>query len=260
MAISKRVLVIGATGSIGRHVVALAGRCGYQVRAVVRNPERTQEFPAFVELIHGNITQAEVVRSALECVDCVVFTQGTYGDPSAAEQVDYGAVRNVLMGLQGTKVRLALMSTIGATDRKGSHDWKRRGERLVRASGLDYTIVRPGWFDYNSPTQHKLVMLQGDTRLTGTPRDGVIARKQVAEVLVRSLTSEAAKRKTVELHAEQGEPQESLEPLFEALDADQTTGLDGVHDVSNMPLEAEPEAIRRELDEVQHRFRRARNN
>jgi uncharacterized protein YbjT (DUF2867 family) len=46
---------------------------------------------------------------------------------------------------------------IGVTNRDGNynrqaeaHDWKRRGERLVRASGLPYTIVRPGWFDYNT--------------------------------------------------------------------------------------------------------------
>ncbi len=117
---------------------------------MVRNPVLGKKFPEFVECVNGNITQTGDIQSALEGVDFVVFTQGTYGDPTAAEQVDYGAVRNVLMGLKGARVRLALMSTIGATDRKGSHDWKRRGERLVRASGLDYTIVRPGWFDYNS--------------------------------------------------------------------------------------------------------------
>jgi uncharacterized protein YbjT (DUF2867 family) len=39
--------------------------------------------------------------------------------------------------------------------RAPGHDWKRRGERLVRASGLPYTIVRPGWFDYNDAGQHR---------------------------------------------------------------------------------------------------------
>ena len=36
-------------------------------------------------------------------------------------------------------------------------DWKRREERLVRASGLPYTIVRPGWFDYNAPDEHTVL-------------------------------------------------------------------------------------------------------
>ena len=37
---------------------------------------------------------------------------------------------------------ISLMTTIGMTDRRGAHDWKRRGERLVRASGLPYAVVR----------------------------------------------------------------------------------------------------------------------
>lgn len=67
-----------------------------------------------------------------------------------------------------TPVRIALMTTIGVTERLSSwnqrtevHDWKRRSERLVRASGHIYTIVRPGWFDYNNDDEHRIVMLQG---------------------------------------------------------------------------------------------------
>jgi hypothetical protein len=66
------------------------------------------------------------------------------------------------------------MTSIGVTNRTGAynrateaHDWKRRSERLVRASGLPYTIVRPGWFDYNAPDERQLVLLQGDTRQAG---------------------------------------------------------------------------------------------
>jgi uncharacterized protein YbjT (DUF2867 family) len=69
----------------------------------------------------------------------------------------------------------------GATE---AHDWKRRSERLVRASGRAYTLVRPGWFDYNQPDELRLVFLQGDTRHAGDPSDGVIARRQIAQLLV----------------------------------------------------------------------------
>ena len=82
------------------------------------------------------------------------------------------------------------MTAIGVTNRTGAynlsteaHDWKRRSERLVRASGLPYTIVRPGWFDYNAPDEHQLVLLQGDTRQAGNSSDGVIARRQIARNL-----------------------------------------------------------------------------
>src|SRR5436190_24205181 len=88
-----------------------------------------------------------------------------------AETVDYGGVRNVLRALGPREARIALMTAIAVTNRNSAynrsteaHDWKRRSERLVRASGLPYTIVRPGWFDYNGPDEHRLVSLQGDKR------------------------------------------------------------------------------------------------
>ena len=119
------------------------------------------------------------------------------------------------------------MTAIGVTNRTGdynrrteAHDWKRRSERLVRASGKPYTIVRPGWFDYNAPNEHRLVLLQGDKRQAGDSSDGVIARRQIAEVLVRSLASPQAERKTFELVATSGAEQPDFEPLFGALDAD----------------------------------------
>ena len=74
----------------------------------------------------------------------------------------------------------------------------------MRASGLPYTIVRPGWFDLQASDPQRVVLLQGDRRWAGNPSDGVVARRQIAEVLVRSLTSNAACRKTFELVAERG--------------------------------------------------------
>ena len=129
------------------------------------------------------------------------------------------------------------MTSIGVTNRTGSynrstesHDWKRRAERLVRASGLPYTIVRPGWFDYNKADEHQLVFLQGDTRQAGDSSDGVIARSQIAEVLVHSLSSDQALRKTFELSRPKVPPRRTLDDLFAALDPDLENGFDGVRD------------------------------
>lgn len=250
-----RVLVVGATGSIGRLVVDEARRAGHAVRVLVRHPARAGAWTAGVEVAQGDLTRPESLAAAAEGIDAVVFTHGSDGlGKSAAEQVDYGGVRNVLTALRGQKVRIALMTAIGVTNRTGvynltteMHDWKRRAERLVRASGLPYTIVRPGWFDYNDATQQRLVLLQGDRRHAGDPSDGVVARRQIAAVLVRSLTSSAALRKTFELVAEQGPQQQDFEPLFGALEADRSEALDACQDEQNMPLGREPERVRADL-------------
>jgi uncharacterized protein YbjT (DUF2867 family) len=250
------VLVVGATGSIGRLVVAEALRQGHAVRALVRDLARAGGLPQQAKLVVGDLTRAETLNAAVEGISAVVFTHGASGGgKSGAEQVDYGAVRNVLHALAGRQVRIALMTAIGVTNREGAynrstqiHDWKRRGERLVRASGLPYTIVRPGWFDYNEPDQRRLVLLQGDTRHAGDPSDGVIARQQIAEVLIHSLSSEAARAKTFELVAERGPAQKNLEPLFAALEPDVADAIDAVRDTDNMPLMGEPAQVRADLE------------
>jgi uncharacterized protein YbjT (DUF2867 family) len=251
----KTVLVVGATGSIGSLVVEEALRQGHSVRALVRNPEKARRPPAKAEAVIGDLTRPETLEGAVKGIDAIVFTHGSDGAGKVgAETVDYGGVRNVLTALGGQKVRIALMTAIGVTNRTGSynrstesHDWKRRAERLVRASGCPYTIVRPGWFDYNKPDEHHLVFLQGDMRQAGNSSDGVIARRQIAEVLVKSLTSDEALRKTFELVAIKGPAQKDLDSLFAALDPDSTDLLDGVRDTPNQPLEDEPQRVQDDL-------------
>ena len=255
---SATVLVVGATGSIGRLVVAEAIREGYAVRALVRDAGKARTLTPGAHAVIGDLTRPETLGAAVEGVDAVVFTHGSDGQGKvSSESVDYGGVRNVLAALAGRPVRIALMTAIGVTNRDGRYnlateapDWKRRAERLVRASGMPYTIVRPGWFDYNDRQQHRLVMLQGDTRRAGDPSDGVVARRQIAEVLVRSLASAAAARKTFELVAEHGPAQEDFDPLFAALDADVSGAFDAVRDNPNMPLEQEPARVQNDLQRL----------
>ena len=219
---------------------------------------------AFAALEHVEWTSQDDFREALATTiaksqdDRRVFEllfERYFFRAAEAEAVDYGAVRNVLAALDSRPaharpVRIALMTAIGVTKHTTGHDWKRRGERLVRASGRPYTIVRPGWFDYNEPDQLRIEMLQGDRRWASDPSDGVVSRAQIAQVLVASLTSAAANRKTLELVAEQGSPPVDLEALFAALTPDPVDALDGVLDRDNMPLAEEPEAVRAELDRV----------
>jgi uncharacterized protein YbjT (DUF2867 family) len=242
------VLVVGATGSVGRLVVAEAVRRGHAVRALARNPERAGRLDPAAEVVLGDLARAETLIDAVVGIDAVVFTQGAAYGSDDAESVDYGAVRNVLRVLDGRPVRIALMTSIGVTVRGTTHDWKRRGERLVRASGNRYTIVRPGWFDHHGADELQITFRQGDTRRTGSPADGVVARRQIARVLVDALTSHAADRKTLELVAEGGPEQVDLEPVFDALDADD--GIDGVRDPENQPISREPVQVQRELEAV----------
>lgn len=253
---TQTVLVVGATGSIGEHVVREAMRQGHIVRALVRNPTRARSLPAGVEISIGDVTVPESLVAAVEGVDAVVLVHGSTTAERDVRDIDYAGVANILKALAGRKVRIALMTAIGAT-RPGAPyaEWKLRAERLVRASGNPYAIVRPGWFDYNKDNQRRIVMLQGDRRQSGSPRDGVIARDEIARVLVDSLSLETATRKTLELVAETGPEQDDLAPVFGALVPDAPGSLDGAEDSPRFELGREPKLFRSDLETI-----RAYNN
>jgi uncharacterized protein YbjT (DUF2867 family) len=110
------VLVVGATGSIGRHVVGESLRRGYRTRALVRDASRGDTLSPDAEIAVGDLTQAATLKDAVQGVDAVVVTHGSHGGAREAEQVDYGAVRNVLEALGPRAPRIALMTAIGVTN------------------------------------------------------------------------------------------------------------------------------------------------
>jgi uncharacterized protein YbjT (DUF2867 family) len=201
-----------------------------------------------VDLAVGDLTRPETLGPAIEGIEAIVFTHGSTTSERDVRDNYYAGVANVLKTLDGRPVRIALMTAIGIT-RPGVPytQWKLRSERLVRGSGNPYTIVRPGWFDSNQPNQRKIVMLQGDKRQSGSPKDGVIARDQIARVLIDGLHMEAAEHKTLELIAEDGTEQEDLTSLFASLTPDTSESLDGAEDTVDLPVSNEPETFRSDL-------------
>ena len=73
---SATVLVVGATGSIGRLVVAEAIREGYAVRALVRDAGKARTLTPGAHAVIGDLTRPETLGAAVEGVDAVVFTHG----------------------------------------------------------------------------------------------------------------------------------------------------------------------------------------
>ena len=101
-----KVLVVGATGSIGHLVVEEAIRQGHTVRALARDPQKGRRLPKDAEVIVGDLTRPETLAPSVEGLDAIVFTHGSDGGGKAgSQQVDYGGVRDVLATLTGRSVR-----------------------------------------------------------------------------------------------------------------------------------------------------------
>jgi uncharacterized protein YbjT (DUF2867 family) len=74
-----KVLVVGATGSIGHLVVEEAIRQGHTVRALARDRQKARRLPKDAEVIVGDLTRPETLAPAVEGLDAIVFTHGSDG-------------------------------------------------------------------------------------------------------------------------------------------------------------------------------------
>ncbi len=152
-----RVLVAGATGRTGRLVVSNLLEQGYPVRALVRDMERGHEILGDgVEYAEGDVRDIDSLRAAMQGVASLIITirSSRKDDPDTGpEFVDYCGVKNLAQAAADTSVQqVVLMSSAGVTHEDHVLNqmfdnlliWKLRGEDALRASGVDYTIVRPG--------------------------------------------------------------------------------------------------------------------
>lgn len=238
------ILAIGATGQVGRVVVDEALQRGLEVRAVTRNAARARRSLADgAEIVEAAATDAEALRPQLQDVDAVVLTHGTDNDGKGGATF-YDVVRAVVDALGDSPTHISLMTTMNASHsaRDAGYEfieWKRRAERLVRASGHPYTIVRPGWFDYQGPADRQIDLRQGDL-VTGQPG---VDRRHIAQVLLEGALKPSGARRTVEVFSKAGAPVTDFEALFAATRADETGALDGVLDTNNVPLASEPQRV-----------------
>ncbi|OZN49646.1 SDR family oxidoreductase [Gallibacterium anatis] len=249
----NKILVVGATGSIGQYVVTEALNKGYQVRALVRTPNKTQ-FDKRVDVFIGDLTRSDTLKGISDGIDGIIFTQGNYADP---ENVDYQGVKTIVNSLNGRYTKLVLMSTIYSilvvNERRFDNGcaWKRRTERLIRASHQPYTIIRPSWFDCNEADEQQLFITQGKTNYSLTASDGGISRVQLAETLLQALTVPEAEHKTIELFAEKGERTMDFNRLFATAIADKPTeNFDGIKDPNNRPFNLEPANVVQDLQNL----------
>jgi uncharacterized protein YbjT (DUF2867 family) len=153
-----RVLVIGANGQIGKHVVELLQESNeHTVRAMVRDVAQVavlkgQGVEAVIANLEGSVD--EIANAAQGC-DAVIFTAGSGGHtgPDKTLVVDLdGAVKSMEAAEKVGANRYVMVSAIQAHNRES---WanspikpymvaKHFADRALVASNLNYTIVRPG--------------------------------------------------------------------------------------------------------------------
>jgi uncharacterized protein YbjT (DUF2867 family) len=206
-----RIAVIGATLGVGLALVNQARGAGHVVTAVGRSLG-TSLSPDLVTVV-GSIEDPEVARRAVEGADAVAWCAGGHGfGPAFLKRVDWVSrgtqVLIDAMRREGVD-RLAVVTGVGAGDSRGHGGFvydrllqplavgalyadKDRQEALVRASGLDWTIVRPAFLTDDPPRRRYHVL----TDMTGVIA-GPISRSDVADCLLRCLAGGEWLRQTI---------------------------------------------------------------
>lgn len=169
MTSSKTILIIGGTGMLGKPVAQQLKADGFNVRLLVRNPEKAKKLLGEgYEFMQGDVDNDASIRAALTGVDGVHIS--LKGGPTAAdfERMDHFAVRDIARIAREKNVgRVTLISAYAVSEEKADtpeSSSKLKGEAALKSSGVPYTIFRASWFMETLPlfVQGKGISLIGN--------------------------------------------------------------------------------------------------
>jgi uncharacterized protein YbjT (DUF2867 family) len=194
------IIVFGATGSIGALTVLKLLESGHSVTAFARQPHALQLEHPDLKRVAGDVTNPADVCLATAGSEAVIITLGSGNTRNS--RVRSEGTKQIIAAMERYDVkRLVCQTTLGAGDSWSNLNffWKKimfgvllrpvfedheRQERLVKASNLDWTIVRPSAFTNATPTGALKVDISSDQRGLALK----ISRTEVAEFLMTSIT------------------------------------------------------------------------
>ncbi len=218
-----KACVAGATGATGSRIVTQLVARGVPVVAFVRDAVTARsQLPPEVTLVEGTVTDKESLRRAM--AGCTVLLSATGArpsfDPTGPYQVDYEGTKNLVDVAKEVGIDQVVMVSSLCVSRF-FHPlnlfflilyWKQQAEAYLQASGLTYTIVRPGGLKDDDTDPRPLIMAPADTLFEGS-----VPRLKVAEVCVEALYLPQARNKIVEIVAQETASPQSYETLFAAI-------------------------------------------
>ena len=197
----KSVFVLGASGGVGRQIVAQGLTRGLAVTAQTRNAGKLENVGDAVQVVSLDPTDLKALETALAGHDAVIFA---LGDLSRETTLFSDVTRALLPAMKAAGVkRLIAITGVGAGETKGHGGFvydriifplftkhvyadKNVQEAMIEASDLDWVIVRPAPFS----KKQSLDELQAITHIESGTRLRRITRSEVASFVLDQLVSD----------------------------------------------------------------------
>ncbi|RWX11784.1 SDR family oxidoreductase [Rhizobium hidalgonense] len=196
---APKILILGATGPTGRHIVTQAHERGYDVTTLVRSLEKEAHLRG-VKFVVGDARDEATLRQALNGRDAVISALGTPASPFKEVTFLSTATRALITAMKAEQVpRLIAITGIGAGDSAGHGGFlfdklifpallrKVYADKktVIRDSGLDWTIVRPSILN-NKQARGTIHTFTDLSKFHG----GGIARQDVARFVVDQIATD----------------------------------------------------------------------
>ncbi|MCX6048604.1 MAG: SDR family oxidoreductase [Chloroflexi bacterium] len=200
-----KLAIFGATGGTGQQLVEQALAAGHRVVALVRDPAKVTTKHPDLTLLQGNVLELADVVKTINGVDGVLCSLGNTANNPA--MVVSTGTQNIVQAMRQKGIkRLIVISSLGVGDSKNQVGWlfklimwtflrkvirdKEEQEKIVQASGLEWTIIRPGGLADGPRTGHYKASLDPSFMASR------VVRADVAEFALKELTDPIYLRKT----------------------------------------------------------------
>lgn len=197
------LLIVGATGTLGRQITRRALDEGHQVRCLVRSPKKgafLKEWGA--ELVRGDLCEPDSLSVALKDVTHVIDAATTRPtDSLSIQQVDWEGKVALIQAAQAAKVERFIFFSILDAEKYPEvplMEVKRCTEAFLAESGLNYTILRPCGFLQGLIGQYAIPILERQAVwvMGETSPIAYMDTQDIAKFAIRALSTPATERQT----------------------------------------------------------------
>jgi uncharacterized protein YbjT (DUF2867 family) len=185
----SKILIAGATGTVGRELVAQLAERQIAVRALVRDPG-SANLPAGVELVRGDLADPAGLSASLDGIERM-FLVWPFTSERAATEIAPAVVEAIAQRVR----RVVYISADAATDNPNRF-WARL-ERLIERSAEEFTFLRPTGFAKNTLMWAPQIRAGDEVRWPyGEAARSLIDERDISAVAVRALIEDGHAGKT----------------------------------------------------------------